>query len=509
METEAPVLDLDARERNILLQKKASLLRRKLDLVKENGVYFYTPWSKQDLYHSNAHRRLRLFRAGNRTGKSTAACAECVAILMGERSWYKRAFTIFNKDGSVFRHHDGHENHPLVRHGLPQRPVKLLLITTDWDKVDEIWTGQQGQGGKLWSMLPKGFVKKVRRNHAGVIDTVECENGSLFRADTVQSFIKDPQGSESSDWDFINIDEPCPEDQWKAISRGLMDRNGSAAFTLTPLKERWINDLFYPSPGSPNNIPESRFAVSASTYENPYLSNEAIAEYEASLTEDERECRIKGVPLELSGLVYKEFEYSKHVLQSVPFGWKDMWTPPQDYVISYSIDPHPQTPHAVLFVAVAPTGQKFIYDEYFRQVTPDVLAAEILHRTAGRRVHLRKCDPLAWTHDPITNSCLAEELAKLGVWVDKASKSKEFGILQTRRHLARDNNVYVNPNLKRFMFEINRYCYDKENKPIDKDDHMMEAMYRLFINEPIWFPESSSAGPVEDIEIHTDLSYEY
>jgi len=99
-------------------------------------------------------------------------------------------------------------------------------------------------------------------------------------------------------------------------------------------------------------------------------------------------------------------------------------------------------------------------------------------------------------------------LTKCGVWVDKASKAKEFGILQTRRALTRPGYIYVNPELKRFLFEINRYCYDKENKPIDKDDHMMEAMYRLFINDLIWFDATDNMAPVEDEDILFNLAME-
>lgn len=491
-----------------LKRREAQLLRRRLQLQKENGVYFYTPWPKQDMFHAGGSKKYRLLRAGNRAGKSVANSTEVCAWLMGERVWYKRPFDVFFKDGKLYRRHDGYAKHPLVTLGIPQRPNKILLTTTDWDKVDEIWTGQRGDGGKLWKMLPRGFVKSAKRNHAGSIDTIECENGSLFKADTVQSFLKNPQGSESSDWDALAWDEPGPEDMWKAQSRGLVDRGGFGWFTLTPLSQRWINDMFFPTPNQDVGPLENRLALTASAYENPFLNEEALRDFEASLTQDEKECRILGVPLELSGLVYKEFDYSKHVLKEIPHGWEDYWTPPQDYVVSFSIDPHPQTPHAVIFFAVSQQGQVFIYDEIFRQMGPDELAEEIRRRVAGRTVHYRKCDPLAWTHDPITNSCFAEELAKNGLWVDKSSKAKDFGIQKSRRAFARPGFVYVNPHLKRFLFEINRYCYDKENKPIDKDDHLMEAMYRLFINELAWFDGSNTMHAVDDDTMRFDLSLE-
>ena len=68
------------------------------------------------------------------------------------------------------------------------------------------------------------------------------------------------------------------------------------------------------------------------------------------------------------------------------------------------------------------------------------------------------------------------------------------------------DNIYVSPNLPRFHFEINPYVYDKENRPIDKDDHLMGCMYRTFINDPIWFDPQTVSFPVTDQVIdHADL----
>ena len=53
-----------------------------------------------------------------------------------------------------------------------------------------------------------------------------------------------PMGLESSQWDWIHVDEPIPEAMWNAVSRGLMDTGGSAWFTCTPIAEQWINLKF-------------------------------------------------------------------------------------------------------------------------------------------------------------------------------------------------------------------------------------------------------------------------
>lgn len=463
---------------------EAALLRRKLELKTKFGLCFYQPYGKQAAFHAAA-ARWRMFRAGNRTGKSTCGAAEDCAWLLGERPWLPLS-------------------DPLRHANIPQRPNKGLVITTDWDKTSEIWTGLEGKGGKIWQFLPKGFVKKTKRNHSGAIELIECENKSILRFDTVESFKKNPMGSESSDWDFIHIDEPCPELQWKAVSRGLIDRGGFAWFTLTPLSEMWINDMFFPREGSPRS---TVWAVAANTYDNPFLSKSDVAEFEGSLTEDERTCRIQGLPLELCGLVYKSFSYDRHVLKSLPVGWKDYNTPPPSYILYVNIDPHPQTNHAVLITAVAPTGQKFICREIWTPVRPiSHLAGAVLRMTAGYTLGRCECDPLAWIPHPVSDRTMADEFIANGLVVTKASKAKECGILKMSQEFSKPDNLYVSPNLSRFLFEINRYVYDKENKPIDKDDHMMECMYRTFINDPVWFdPQKVSFEVPEEVIDHANL----
>ena len=201
-------------------------------------------------------------------------------------------------------------------------------------------------------------------NHSGAVDTVIC-NGpfglSSLRFDTVKSFMSNPQGAESSDWDFIHVDEPCPEQMFKAVARGLVNRNGSAWFTLTALREPWITDAF-----DINGIFKGISSMIEGTiYDNKYLSAEAIAAYEATLTEDEKECRLFGKPLHKAGLIYKAFQMDKHVLSILPKGWTSWMEPPKDWSYYLYINPHPHTPHMVLFLVVNPFGRKVLLAQPF------------------------------------------------------------------------------------------------------------------------------------------------
>lgn len=476
-----------------LLKKR--LLEQRIAAIRNDGLPYYQPHSKQDAFHrAGVFSRRRMARGGNRSGKSTLGCAEDCAWLRRERPWYA-------------------EGDPARRGGIPQQPIKLLTITTDWDKVDEIFTSQRGEGGKAWRYLPRdGFVKSTKRNHSGAIDTIECSNGSLWRFDTVKSWMANPQSSESSDWDAIHVDEPCPEGMWKGASRGLMDRGGSAWFTLTPLIEWWINDYFFPQ-DTGGLLRPGVWATTMSTYDNPALLPSDIADYESTLSEEEKQCRIHGLPLHLAGLIYKEFSWDKHVLKTVPEGWEDFNRPPKSWPVYFAIDPHPQTPHAVLLATVSPHGVRVYFDDIFKHCTIEDLAAEIRSRTDGYYVPIARMDPLGFIKDPITDSCFADELAKCRVYVEKATKDLHGGIIKVKSELAKENGIRFTPTCKRTLWEIQRYCWDQRpdhlNKPVDKDDHMVENLYRLELEGMRWLERTVEMPSLPELDFgQTQLNLE-
>jgi hypothetical protein len=494
-------MQTDLENKKLLLQRKKELLSRRGSLAKEYGLLFYRPYVKngfspQDNFHRAGAFKHRLWEAGNRSGKSTGGVAEDCAWLMGERVWYPAT-------------------DPARRLGIPSHPVKLLVIAQDWDKVDEIFTSERGVPGKIWQFLPRGFVKSKKRNHSGAIETVECVNGSVLRFDTVKAWTVNPMGSESSDWDAIHVDEPCPEQMFKAHSRGLIDRDGKDWFTATLLKEPWIHDKFYGSsrrqePGS-DRVYESgnKWMQRSTTYDNVTLSDESIADFESTLTAEEKQCRLLGLPLELSGLVYKEFDWNRHVLSDLPLGWSAYDEPPSSYSIYIALDPHPQTPHHVLFLAAAPTGQLFLWDELFVHCTIDDLAVKIKGKLRGRRPILSIADPLAFIEHPITGTSMIDELAKSGLYFSKASKAREHGILRVKSELKQKDRLYVSPLLEETLFEFTHYCWDeRENKPKDANDHAMENLYRLCLEDPTWVDPSVWDGPSVAAETFTgcDLS---
>lgn len=498
-------------ERLLALQRLRQLKARQQLLQRNYGLSFYKPHPKQDNFHRAGAFKHRLWEAGNRGGKSTGGVAEDSAWLIGERVWYQ-------------------PTDPARKAGIPEHPRKGIVICADWDKVDEIFTSERGTEGKLWQFLPRGYVKSKRRNHSGAIELVECIDGSTLRFDTVKSWSVNPMGLESSDHDFAHYDEPCPQPMYKAINRGLIDRNGKDWFNLTPLTERWIHDMFYPDPRVKDEIVENgnKWAQRSTTYDNPYLTEEAIKDYADSLTQEERECRLLGIPLTLSGLVYKEFDWDKHVLKQVPYGWVFYSDPPLGYTIFVAIDPHPQTPHHVLFLAIAPTGEWFFYDELFVHCTIEELSTKIRLRllktvkdengkqkTVSRFYPRLICDPYAFNTFPVQGTHgrhinMADEFAAGGIFISKSSKALEQGILAVKRALKTPELVHVSPYLEEFLFETGHYVWDpKENKPKDERDHAMENFYRLVLEQPKYISPVSERLVIPELVIdRPDLGFD-
>jgi len=217
------------------------------------------------------------------------------------------------------------------------------------------------------------------------------------------------------------------------------------------------------------------------------------------LSDEEKECRLHGLPLNLSGLIYKQFAWDKHVLQELPEGWLSMMHPPRTWTDYVYIDPHPQTPHAVLFCTVNEHGQRFYYRDIFEHCSIEELARLIHEVVDDRNVALVRIDPLAYINDPITKSNMAEELAKHGIFAEKATKALAHGILRVQGELAKPGVIYFSPECRRTLWEIQRYVWDeKDNKPVDKDDHMMENLYRCEIDFPRYIDMNTPAAPVED-----------
>lgn len=510
-----------------LLRRQVEIQRRLIKLSKENGIAFYRPHYKQHLFHSSPAKRRGAF-TGNRWGKSQMDAAETVAWMLGERPWYRTSFDILGVDHEEGRnrrvvvkgHHPGDVNgveHPLVRQGIPAYATKQLVVCESWDKVDRVWTSQMAdRPGKIWQFLPKG-VAKGYTNHAGVISEIHIISGpgkgSVLYFLSVDAFKRDKMVAESEDFDRVAFDEPAPQSLWKGLARGLVDRRGQADFALTSIAEVWISDKFEGDPSSPtmdlDDRPfptNDRFSLRGSMADNPHLTDQAIADFENELTEDERQCRLHGQPLERTGLIYKEFHKlpppDGQVLTTLPQGWSDWHTPHKSCILHVRVDTHPVKPHAVMFAAVGPSEIPIVCHEIYRACDADTLCEEInaYIKHTGCFLGSLKVEPAAWNPDPATRTApIASYFLKHGLFPQKAVKDLSTGIIIVRAKL-KNRQVLFTPECHRTFWEFSRYRYDPETgKPIDEEDHMMENLYRLLSGPTRWFdPDRAQGEPIPE-----------
>lgn len=524
-------LDPELLERQQALRLENANLRRQLALRANYGINYYRPHAKQHKFHVSLATG-RYARTGNRFGKSEMGIAEDIAWLMGYRAWYRETFDIFDGQGQVVDHHVGSVEHPFTTSGIPNFGVKGLLLVVDWDMAKKIFTNRTDDPktcGKLFKFLPKECYDHkgaIHLSRGGHIDQIEvCRPTSMgggvstLTIDTIEAWKHNRLGGESADWDFIHVDEPCPEPMFKSFARGLMDRNGKYWFTCTPLDEMWINDNFTPPKGGtagPDGVyfikdGAKRFIIEGSIYDNPHRSPEGVAEFESTLTREEKECRLYGMPLAMAGRVYKEFIYDLHVLCDVPLGWADYHLPPLDYTVRCAWDVHDKLPQAILKVATDPTGIAFVYDEMFDESLIQPNATRLKNSLWSRNVQDMLMDPYAWNPDPRDGSCIADDIDAVGLFFEKASKDLTRGVSKVREKLLERNRnglptICFSPRLTQTLFEFSHYCYDTEkNEPKDKDNHMMENLYRLVLNGLEYVkPKGSFVPPVRRVVSHDE-----
>lgn len=470
-----------------LKRQEYNLLQRRAELLRTAGLTFYRPHAKQILFHSMAHKHHRFARTGNRFGKSEMGAAEDVAFALGYRPWIPKG-------------------NPMREHGIPKYPTKGLIITSDWEKSTEVFTNLDGTAeiGKLFRFIPADRVKKTNKNHSGAIDKIivmrdQGMGESIIQIDTIKSASQNAMGQESAVFDWLHIDEPCPREMYIANARGLVDRGGKDWFTCTPLTQLWINDMFVPNRRAELNNDtfefedekgrRNHFMLVGSMYDNPFLTEEAIESFVSLLTEDEKACRINGIPLALAGLVYKEFKPDEHVYTELPIGWSAFNEPPADYTIRYAIDPHPKKPTAVLFIATSPQGKSYVYDEIWEETIVPELADMIHRRMNKREAQDALIDPLAKTRDPITGSNMMQELINRGIIVREAVKDPSFGIMRVKdllrsRDVNGQPNIFFSADVTRTLWEFDHFLWDpKTNKPFKENDDMLECLYRLSLTD--------------------------
>lgn len=305
---------------------------------------------------------------------------------------------------------------------------------------------------------------------------------------------------ESVDIGWCWIDEPCPKDIYLAtIARA---RLGMILFwTLTPLSySAWIkDDIIDRSDGNSIDYVEADVWANCKDIEgtNGILSKENIDRMIGQYPEDEKEARINGKFGHLLGRVHKLFDRKIHVIKPFSIDYKN-------YTVYCALDTHPRIEDAYSIMAINDKGTKYIIDELWINGRDNDIAALIKQKEHGLRIKKRLIDPSAMNSDKRTEEkSYGLRLLDLGLRFELGSKDLIGGIRRTDEALRfekkenifiKEPELYIFDTCVRTIKEFENYVWDEyrgrtaderdsKPRPKDKNDHFIENIHRLLLEE--------------------------
>lgn len=351
----------------------------------------------------------------------------------------------------------------------------------------------------------------------------------------MMTYEQDPREFEGVTLGWAWFDEPPPEAIFKAtVSR--MRKGGIIIITATPLAgSAYLYDAFAKGNYKVEITSEvdgvkmeytRKIAYIEAGIESAckthgvrgHLEHENIMNLIAEYSEEEKQARIYGKFQHLVGLVFKRWNRKIHVIK--PFAIN-----PRDYVVWHALDPHPRTKDAGLWVAIDKNGRKFVIDELW--VKPDGgskdLAYLLKNKNSQYRVVKQLIDPSASIvnqHDEDGKS-LTQRLNDEGCsYVDgtkertlanrRIEDAMTYKQLPTGEYVS-EPEIFVFENCEQLIWEIEHWRWQElkgrssetknaPNAPIDKDDHLIEDLGRILIQEPQWYPMPPKNNHVDEID---------
>lgn len=428
----------------------------------------------------NQSYKIFTFTGGNRSGKTTIATIIAFSSMFGEWPW-DHAF-------------------------LNEVPFKVLIIGQRWEEHIK-----KTLVPKLEEWWPANRELQTSKNSLGIkSEWIDVKTGSVLH---IMSNRQDSDAFESADYDLIIPDEPPTEKVHEAATRGLIDRGGRQLFTATLLKEPWVNQKIIKALNPDGTPDRTVYNVHAEMDDNiGYgLTQKNVDAYKWRYRNNPEllSARVKGVPSYLSGLVLGMFSRETHLKPRL----KDKngkYRIPLHWIVDISIDVHPRENQAVLFIATAPSGNRYIVDEIWMACNPTELGQEIMRYVLRNSYRVGRIiiDPLSVGDTNSPEGTIFDKIDKvLKAYEDMptlevASKDKTAGILNIKEHLegiTGEPSLWFTEDLVRTIFEIEGWMYDKDTqKPQDKDDHMMENLYRLLNLETEWYALDDEDEDEED-----------
>jgi phage terminase large subunit-like protein len=458
---------------------------------------FFTPNGKGEEYIKKVGEGnfITLFSAANGVGK-TATSANIVAHLL----WGKDSENPYF-DFPLFK------NFPYPKRGrIASDPENL--------KVNLIPT--------LKEWFPEGryHQKKGGKQYDSVWTT---DTGFEF---DIMSYEQDAKEFESATLGWAWFDEPPTEAIFKAtVAR--MRKGGIIFISETPLYAAWLYDHVIANPDPDLAVKGQRVYIEACVEDaciqhgiRGHLEHDHIERMIAEYTEDEKQARVYGKFQHLIGLRFKQFSRPIHVVRPFNITYRD-------YSVYEALDPHDRTPDTANWLAVDRKGRKFVVDELWLkcQGGTEELAQKIKSKATQYRIERRIIDPSAFNEDQhaeVQGRTLGQKLADNGLVYQEATKMRAMSDkriedaltfqkikLGDHEEFVKAPELYIFDTCVRTIYEFEHLRWDEwtgkiaekkdqKEKTIDKDDHTIENIGRLLIQEPVFRELPKGSGIADD-----------
>ena len=422
--------------------------------AKKPNNLMYVPHVKQLMFHAS-QKKGKLYIGGNRSGKTTGGVNEDIWWLRGQHPYRPvpeppvigRITTVDFKNGA----------NKIVIPNLKQWVPPSLLINGSWEDSFD------------------------KQNH-----TLHCENGSELE---IMSYDQELDKFAGVPRHFTHFDEEPPKDIFGECKARLVDYGGSWWLTMTPVEGiTWTyDDIYIPAIEGKSPIE----IINVSMFDNPHLSEEAIAELLEGLNDEEKEIRGKGTYIAIGGLVFKYYNADEHILPAK--------VPPASWTHYISLDSGFNNPTAVMWHAVAPDETVVTYDEiYVTEHTVDMVS-ELIHQKERHYREQYGIVPFLKIADPAIRQ--RSVVTGLSIQIEYAQKGHNFALGQTRsvdagldkmNNYLRLNKWFITENCPNLQKEMRKYRRDqyatsklreKNNKketPLKKDDHAIDSTRYFF-----------------------------
>lgn len=330
----------------------------------EEEMRFYQPHAKQLEYHQLKTSKRALI-GGSQTGKSYAGNHDDIWTLGGVHPYRKN-------------HKPGHRGRliavdervllsvliPQIRRMIISKPCKLDWLTAEGEQA--MWPGLLGED---WD---KAFNRQAM--------TLTLANGSMEDFKTHQQAVMSHAGV-ALDW--IRFDEEPPENIYRESQARQLTTGVDERHTLTMLQySNWLyNELYMRAVEDPDIG-----VVQQACHDNPYINPDVVKRIKTSdMTEAEKMARLYGLPVVLSGRIWKN--YGQH-------NFVDPIKLPSRLTRILSIDPHrDKADFANLLAWDDHHRTLYVYAELKADGDIDRRLAQVRQFCAGEHIDIIVIDP--------------------------------------------------------------------------------------------------------------------